>query len=504
MTTAPTTFARIALTLLHPSPLNPRQHFDPSAIAEMSRSLRELGQVTPILVRPHPKKKGGFEIAAGETRFMAAKEAGLTELKAEIEEMDDARFLLVISLENIGRRNLRPMEEARAYRNLLEAGKDEAFIAAQRGVDVGYVKDRLRLFKLSPEIVKLLDAERILLGHALELCKVSVEVQDEAIHAVLFLDHERQRLSPAQDRLQLQGEALEDRKACTVGELRTWINDHVRLDLGAESAGDLFPATVEKVTEWRAKDRKSVAITHDFRVHPDAKKGGGRILGAQSWRDADPTHKAKECSHSVLGVVEAGPGRGEAFLVCVARDKCKTHWGREIAEKKKAQPKNPATMTPAEKRRAAADEKARLKRAQSAADENMRREAMGAGLRTAFLEAIAKAAKKQPITARTMMGQMLIDGVENGLRGHKIDIKPGRTADDLLRYLAACSMVSFVNNHVHWVGYLKDLTNLGKHIGVDVAKVMKAEMKRLAAEAKAKPAEGAEAGEAADDEGDDE
>ena len=150
---------QIPLTLLTPSPLNPRKRWNAQRIAKMTESLRASGQVQPIRVRANPaytpsNGREPYEIVVGETRFRAAPDAGLTMLDAVVGTYSDQQVIELALAENTQRQELHPLEEADAYDALLRkpnglagyATKDE--LAAQLGVSPSYVYQRLKLRNL--------------------------------------------------------------------------------------------------------------------------------------------------------------------------------------------------------------------------------------------------------------------------------------------------------------------------------------------------------------------
>src|SRR5439155_5611906 len=80
---------------------------------------------------------------------------------------------------------------------------------------------------------------------------------------------------------------------------------------------------------------KVIQLTHDLYVQAEARDPKERIYGPRSWKRADGKKKARICEHAVTGVVVVGPGRGEAFRVCIAKEKCAVHWAAEQKERKR-------------------------------------------------------------------------------------------------------------------------------------------------------------------------
>src|SRR4029078_9234404 len=116
----------------------------------------------------------------------------------------------------------------------------------------------------------------------------------------------------------------------------------------------LFPHTALDLKAAEADERKVIMITHEHSVQPEARDAKARTYGPRSWKRADGERRSKKCEHSIVGVVVVGPRRGESLQVCIAREKGRTHWGKEIREKDegaKAAEAAPATKsTKADKR----------------------------------------------------------------------------------------------------------------------------------------------------------
>ena len=108
----------VPIELLHPNPNNPRKHFAEDELESLAKSLKEKGLLQPLVVRP--RNDGSFEIVAGERRWRASQRAGLHEIPVLIRELGDRETLEIALIENVQRSDLNPLEEARAYRQLIE------------------------------------------------------------------------------------------------------------------------------------------------------------------------------------------------------------------------------------------------------------------------------------------------------------------------------------------------------------------------------------------------
>lgn len=158
--------AELPTDRIQPNPHQPRARFDPEALSSLAASLAEHGMLQPLLVSED--EDGRYLLIAGERRWRAAREAGLPTVPAVIRERLDERGELELALvENLQRRDLTPLEEARAYENLRVAfGLSQAQIAERVGFDRSSVANALRLLKLPAEIQELIEEGRLSASHA--------------------------------------------------------------------------------------------------------------------------------------------------------------------------------------------------------------------------------------------------------------------------------------------------------------------------------------------------
>lgn len=174
----------IPIGAIEPNANQPRRQFDPEALAELVASIAKHGIVQPVIVRP---KESGYELIAGERRWRAAKEAGLAAIPSLIKRSDDSESLQIALVENIQREDLNALEEALAYKSLVEEfGLTQAELAGLIGKNRTTVANTLRLLNLSEEVKKLILTGGLSSGHARAL--LSLEVAEEQIklaHRVL-------------------------------------------------------------------------------------------------------------------------------------------------------------------------------------------------------------------------------------------------------------------------------------------------------------------------------
>jgi ParB family chromosome partitioning protein len=155
----------IPVSAVQPSTYQPRTAFDEEALAQLTASIRELGVLQPILVRPGGD--GNFELVAGERRWRAAKRAGLQTIPAIVRPVADTRVLEQALVENLQREDLNPIDEAAAYQQLVEdfhVTHEE--IATRVGKSRAAVTNTLRLFQLPPSIQRLVAEVKLSAGHA--------------------------------------------------------------------------------------------------------------------------------------------------------------------------------------------------------------------------------------------------------------------------------------------------------------------------------------------------
>lgn len=145
----------------------PRKDFDINALQVLADSIREHGVIQPILVREMEFTPGKYEIVAGERRFRAAEMAGLDEIPVAIMTGDDLEVAKVALIENVQRKDLNPVEEAMAYRVLMDKfGLTQDQVATQAGKNRSTVANLLRLLDLPEEVLAMLRDGSLSAGHA--------------------------------------------------------------------------------------------------------------------------------------------------------------------------------------------------------------------------------------------------------------------------------------------------------------------------------------------------
>lgn len=158
-------FLTLPLGAIQANPRQPRGQFDQAALEELAHSLREVGMLQPIVVRP--VREGRYEIVAGERRFRAARLAGLEEVPAVVRATHDGDLLTEALVENIHRADLNPLEEAGAFQQLLDDfGVTHDQLAAKLGKSRPAVSNTLRLLTLPPALQDHVATGTLSAGHA--------------------------------------------------------------------------------------------------------------------------------------------------------------------------------------------------------------------------------------------------------------------------------------------------------------------------------------------------
>ncbi len=494
-------FQYLPLSALEESPLNTRKRFDQAALEDLAQNIKKAGVVDPLTVRPIAG--GKYEIASGHRRFRAAKIAGLTTVPARVRPMEDTLFLEVLTIANLQRSDLHPLEEARGFAALMKKGigYDVKKIAERVGRSIEYVYARLKLLQLTPAVMELFEEDKITAGHAIELARLSHDDQERAIKfrapGSYGEDGGLWRRPDGGDDLfgadapALDGEPLtphlEKKMAVvpvSVRELRAWIDGHVRFNR-AEPDPTFFPETATAVKVATEKAEKVVAITTKHQLASDLKDPDEKTYVAGSWKRADgktwrdPSkysprdEKSKTCDRSVLGVITIGDGRSDSFRVCVSKT-CPVHFPQEARKKKSA-----ATSGSSQKREAA--ERAERAREEAARAKQEREAKAYRDATPALLKAVADKIKSLSATTTGPLGKLLLKGVST--KGGNL-VALGKSAEDLVRYLAFREMARLSGDNWWAREFLASCATLG----IDTKKIIAAaaEPEKATAPAKTK------------------
>ncbi len=346
-------FQFIPIDKFKESALNTRKTYNEKKLQELIESIKEKGVLAPLIARPN---NGFYEIAAGSRRYRAAKAAGLKDLPVLIREMTDVEFIEVLTIENLQREDIHPLEEAEGYRSLMErGGYDVPAIAARVGKSESYIYQRLKLSDLIPEAKKLFLDEKITAGHAILIARLQPDQQKELVKKESGLY-----------------EGWRDRTVVSVRDLAAWIDHNVHFDLNSASfskkdtdllpeAGpcmtcpkrtgflpELFPDIKKKDTctdrECFGKkiqafiDRWIEERSRDTDVPPLKLSGDSDYRRKKLGDDlskpipsnfyCEITNKKKEsCQYMREGIITEGHQKGKILTVCI-EGSCKTHYNR--------------------------------------------------------------------------------------------------------------------------------------------------------------------------------
>ena len=177
-------FLEIDLDLIEPNSKQPRTRFTESNLEELTQSILNNGIVQPIVVRKLGEK---YQIVAGERRWRASQRAGLKKIPAVIKSVSDEKLLELALIENIQRQELNPIEEAKAYKNLVETiGLTQEMVAERVGKNRTVITTALRLLKLPTDLQKLVEEEKISAGHARALLMTEqVDLQRQLANSIV-------------------------------------------------------------------------------------------------------------------------------------------------------------------------------------------------------------------------------------------------------------------------------------------------------------------------------
>lgn len=181
-------YQRVPIAEIVPNPRQPRREFDEDDLAELSASLKELGLLQPIVVRP--RGGGGYELVMGERRLRAATAAGWTDIPAIVRRTEDADMLRDALLENLHRAQLNPLEEAAAYEQLLQdfdCTQDELATRIKRSRP--QISNTIRLLRLTPTVQRRVAAGVLSAGHARAILGLSDPEAQERLAARIIAEN---------------------------------------------------------------------------------------------------------------------------------------------------------------------------------------------------------------------------------------------------------------------------------------------------------------------------
>jgi ParB family chromosome partitioning protein len=243
-------FKEIEIDLIEPNNLQPRTKFDENKLNELAQSIKENGVVQPILVRRIDS--GRYQIVAGERRWRAAQRAGLQQISAIIRDIADDKMLELALVENIQRQELNAIEEAYAYKRLIDTlGLTQETVAQRVGRDRTFVTNYLRLLRLPEDIQELVEENKISMGHA---------------RALLGVDDPNKQREVAKSIIEM-GLSVRD----TERTIKRLINnaDHTQVIRKSSEPSDVYTRQAE------AKLRRKLST--QVKITPNTNKEGGKI-----------------------------------------------------------------------------------------------------------------------------------------------------------------------------------------------------------------------------------
>ena len=242
-------FLEIDLDLIKPNAEQPRTRFTESNLEELTQSIKANGVVQPIVVR---KQGAGYEIVAGERRWRASQRAGLQKIPAVVKEVSDEKLLELALIENIQRQELNAIEEARAYKKLIDTiGLTQEMVASRVGKDRTFIANYIRLLKLPDDVQNLVSDEKLTVGHA---------------RALLMVDNADTQRRVARNIIEMSLSVRETEKAVkriSKGETETIQKTQIKPKLDANA----------KAAEIKLRRKFGTQI----KIMPDGKGTGGKI-----------------------------------------------------------------------------------------------------------------------------------------------------------------------------------------------------------------------------------
>ena len=227
----------------------PRKNFDENALQILADSIREHGVIQPIAVRELGAMSENYEIIAGERRWRAAKMAGLDEIPAIILTGDDLKIAEISLIENIQRQDLNPIEEALAYKALIERfGLKQEEVARQVGKSRSAVANMLRLLELPDDVLNMVQDGKLSMGHA---------------RAILGLTEEEKMLPLAQMTVE---------RELSVREVETLVRKYNTVEEEIPEADEDHTATQRRIYMKELEDRTRTALGRKVKIHETPRK----------------------------------------------------------------------------------------------------------------------------------------------------------------------------------------------------------------------------------------
>ena len=246
---------QVKLSLVEPNRDQPRKKFSEESLAELADSIRQYGIIQPLIVQD---KNGYYEIIAGERRWRAAKLAGLKEIPIIIRDISQQEVMEISLIENIQRENLNPIEEALAYKRLLEEfNLKQEEVAKRVSKSRTAVTNSMRLLKLTEDVQQMVIDEKLTMGHA--RCLIAIEdpdLQKQIALQVIDKNLSVRDTEKLMKKLQKQKESAEEEQKKTAEDSAlTAVYEHI-----AEQMKTILGTKVE----IRRKDKEKVKLEIEY------------------------------------------------------------------------------------------------------------------------------------------------------------------------------------------------------------------------------------------------
>lgn len=233
---------KIPLEEIKPNPYQPRKEFDEESLNDLTSSIKSYGVLQPIVVRK--SGKNSYEIIAGERRWRACKRAGLKEIPAIIKDAGDSETAVMALIENLQRENLNFLEEAEGYRQLMQDyGLTQEQLAMKLGKSQSTIANKMRILKMSPEIIKIISREKLSERHARALLKLPDEnLQMQALKQIIDKGMNVRQTEDLVDRLieEIENEKEKEKKKSfkiAIKDVRIFVNSVKKLVKSIKDTG---------------------------------------------------------------------------------------------------------------------------------------------------------------------------------------------------------------------------------------------------------------------------
>lgn len=483
-------YRTIPLSEIRESKTNPRRKFNSSALDDLTESIKQMGVLEPLLVRASQGKTSPcFEIVSGARRYRATKAAGFSTVPCRILELTDQQVLEIQVVENLQRDDLHPLEEAKGYEALMAPPHrmTAATVASKIGMSERYVYDRVKLLRLIQPLNDAFWAGRITAGHAVILARIPDDKQALCLDTALF--QEEYTLFDPENEAE-PGERAGTTKPISVRELQAWVDEHVRFDHKAPDPM-LYPETAKVLEQATERDEKVLPITYEHTVE-DSVRTNVKILGPRSWVRADGEHGTKVCNFAEIGLVVAGPRRGETFKVCREKQDCLLHYGKEIRERQKRAKE--AETTAGKKRVSTIDRKEAQREVERAKEEwTRKRWDLASPL---IIRAVADRINQADPAIDRLLADLVIDRIRGLSWSNKKkafdDVPRGTTAESAIRHAAFTLLHDEAGNPYHGP---RDFPKRAKALGINLSPFLQSAASKIAPvnpapQASAKPKKG--------------